>query len=233
MTFTLLKFKTLVVLFIISISTFANTKHTVSGTISDATTGESLIGAGVIIKEIPGTGVSTNAYGYFSLTLPAGKYTLTVSYIGYKQFTQQIDLSANKMLQIKLEPNSQQLDEIEITAVRKNNNITSTEMGVERLEMKEISKIPVLFGEADIMKTLKLTPGIKSVGEGSGGLYVRGGSNSQNLILLDEATVYNAYGHKNPFSIDFEQDADDPTKTNAVMTYLFTFVPSITYNFRF
>ena len=196
----------LIILFVASISVFANPKHTVSGTITDASTGESLIGAGVTIKELPGIGASTNGYGYFSLTLTHGNYTLIVSYIGYKQYKQALDLSANKMLQIKLEPNSQQLDEVEITAVRKNNNITSTEMGVEKLEMKEIAKIPVLFGEADIMKTLKLTPGIKSVGEGSGGMYVRGGNNSQNLILLDEATVYNA-DHLLGFFSTFNSDA--------------------------
>ncbi len=206
MTIKLSKSIALFVLFVVPTILFSATKHTVSGTITDASTGESLIGAGVTVKELPGTGASTNAYGYFSLTLLDGKYTLQVSYIGYKQFVQSLDLSANKMLQIKLEPNSQQLDEIEITAVRKNNNITSTEMGVERLEMKEIAKIPVLFGEADIMKTLKLTPGIKSVGEGSGGMYVRGGSNSQNLILLDEATVYNA-DHLLGFFSTFNSDA--------------------------
>jgi len=206
MTFKLSKSITLIALFVIPSFLFSATKHTVSGTITDASTGESLIGAGIKVKEISGIGATTNAYGYFSLTLPNGKYTLQVSYIGYKQFVQTIDLSANIPLQIKLEPNSQQLDEIEITAVRKNNNITSTEMGVERLEMKEIAKIPVLFGEADIMKTLKLTPGIKSVGEGSGGMYVRGGSNSQNLILLDEATVYNA-DHLLGFFSTFNSDA--------------------------
>jgi len=206
MTFPFLKFKTLLILFILPITIVANTKHTVSGTITDAATGESLIGAGVIVQELPGTGASTNAYGYFSITVPHGNYTIVVSYIGYKPYTQKIDLSANKMLQIKLEPNAQQLDEVEITAVRKNNNITSAEMGVEKLEMKEIAKIPVLFGEADIMKTLKLTPGIKSVGEGSGGLYVRGGNSSQNLILLDEATVYNA-DHLLGFFSTFNSDA--------------------------
>ncbi len=196
----------LTLLFIVYLPVFALPKHTVSGTITDATTGESLIGATVTIKELAGTGSSTNAYGYFSITLQHGKYTLLVSYIGYKPYSQAIDLSASKLLQIKLEPNSQQLSEVEITAVRKNNNITSTEMGVEKLEMKEIAKIPVLFGEADIMKTLKLTPGIKSVGEGSGGLYVRGGNSSQNLILLDEATVYNA-DHLLGFFSTFNSDA--------------------------
>ncbi len=193
-------------LLILSSNIYAANKHTISGTITDATSGESLIGTSISVKEINGTGVTTNAYGYYSLTLPDGKYNLVISYLGYKTQNIAIVFNENKMLNIKLEPNSQQLDEVEITAVRKNNNITSNEMGVERLQIKEISKIPVLFGEADIMKTLKLTPGIKSVGEGSGGMYVRGGNNSQNLILLDEATVYNA-DHLLGFFSTFNSDA--------------------------
>lgn len=204
MTNKLLKFTVLLLSFPLLL--IATPNHTISGTVTDATTGESLIGAGVTIKELQGTGTSTNGYGYFSLTVPHGSYTLLVSYIGYKQLVMPLDLSANKMVQLKLEPNSLQLNEVEITAIRKNNNITSTEMGVEKLEMKEIAKIPVLFGEADIMKTLKLTPGIKSVGEGSGGFFVRGGSSSQNLILLDEATVYNA-DHLLGFFSTFNSDA--------------------------
>jgi len=191
---------------ILSTNLYAETKHTISGTITDATSGESLIGTSILVKEINGTGVTTNAYGYYSLTLADGNYNFVISYLGYKNQNIAIVLNENKMLNIKLEPNSQQLDEVEITAVRKNNNITSNEMGVERLQIKEISKIPVLFGEADIMKTLKLTPGIKSVGEGSGGMYVRGGNNSQNLILLDEATVYNA-DHLLGFFSTFNSDA--------------------------
>ena len=184
--------KIIYLLLILSSNIYSANKHTISGTITDASSGESLIGTSISLKEINGTGVTTNAYGYYSLTLADGNYNLIISYLGYKTQNIAIVLNENKMLNIKLVPNSQQLDEVEITAVRKNNNITSNEMGVERLQIKEISKIPVLFGEADIMKTLKLTPGIKSVGEGSGGMYVRGGNNSQNLILLDEGTVYNA-----------------------------------------
>lgn len=198
--------KIIYLLLILSSNIYAANKHTISGTITDATSGESLIGTSISVKEINGTGVTTNAYGYYSLTLPDGKYNLVISYLGYKTQNIAIVFNENKMLNIKLEPNSQQLDEVEITAVRKNNNITSNEMGVERLQIKEISKIPVLFGEADIMKTLKLTPGIKSVGEGSGGMYVRGGNNSQNLILLDEATVYNA-DHLLGFFSTFNSDA--------------------------
>ncbi len=190
----------------ITVNIYSNTRHTLSGTISDASTGESMIGASITVKELPGTGVTTNGYGYFSLTVPDGNYTFIISYLGYKTIVTELKMNANKLQNFKLEPDARQLDDVEITAVRKNNNITSSEIGMEKIEMKEISKIPVIFGEADIMKTLKLMPGIKSVGEGSGGMYVRGGNNSQNLILLDEATVYNA-DHLLGFFSTFNSDA--------------------------
>ncbi len=193
-------------LLLITVNIYSNTRHTLSGTISDASTGESMIGASITVKELPGTGVTTNGYGYFSLTVPDGNYTFIISYLGYKTIVAELKMNANKLQNFKLEPDARQLDDVEITAVRKNNNITSSEIGMEKIEMKEISKIPVIFGEADIMKTLKLMPGIKSVGEGSGGMYVRGGNNSQNLILLDEATVYNA-DHLLGFFSTFNSDA--------------------------
>ena len=195
-----------VFLLLISANLFAASKHTISGTITDATTGESLIGTSVTVKELSGTGVTTNAYGYYSLTLPDGKYTFAITYLGYKTISLAVTLNENKLINFKLEPNSQMLTDVEVTAQRKNHNITSNEIGMEKLEVKEIAKIPVLFGEADIMKTLKLTPGIKSAGEGSGGMFVRGGNNSQNLILLDEATVYNA-DHLLGFFSTFNSDA--------------------------
>lgn len=181
-------------------------RHTLSGTVTDASNGESLIGASVTVKELPGTGITTNGYGYFSLTLPDGQYTFVVSYLGYATQSISIKLDKSRQLNIKLEPNSTELDDVIITAQARNNNITSTEIGMEKLEVKEISKIPVIFGEADILKTLKLTPGIKSVGEASGGFFVRGGNNSQNLVLLDEATVYNA-DHLLGFFSTFNSDA--------------------------
>jgi hypothetical protein len=190
----------------ISLGLFASSKHTISGTITDASTGESLIGTSITVKELPSTGVTTNAYGYFSLTLPDANYTFVISYLGYEITTLPVNLKENKVINFKLKPNSQQLNDVEITAQRKNHNITSNEIGMEKLEVKELAKIPVLFGEADIMKTLKLTPGIKSAGEGSGGMFVRGGNNSQNLILLDEATVYNA-DHLLGFFSTFNSDA--------------------------
>ena len=195
-----------IMLFIFSIHLSAQNKFTINGTVTDLGTGETLIGANVSIKELPGKGVVTNQYGYYSLTLPKGKITVIVAYMGYKAYIQELDLLNNNQINVKLETDSKMLNGVEVYGKQKNQNITSTEIGMEKLEIKEIAKIPVIFGEADIMKTLKLTPGIKSVGEGSGGIFVRGGTNSQNLILLDEANIYNA-DHLLGFFSTFNSDA--------------------------
>jgi hypothetical protein len=201
-----MKYKLICFLLIFNIALFAQKRHTVSGTVSDASTGEMLIGASITVSELPGTGVTTNSYGYFSLTLPDGNYNFEFSYLSYNTKILKLNLVENKQVEVKLESSSTELQDIVITARSKNYNITSTDIGMEKLEVKQISKIPVIFGEADIMKTLKLTPGIKSAGEGSGGFFVRGGSSSQNLILLDEATVYNA-DHLLGFFSTFNSDA--------------------------
>lgn len=199
--------KLVLLLFIfLTISSLHAQKHSFSGYVSDASNGESLIGASISVKELQGTGITTNAYGYFSLTLPDGKYNFLVSYLGYAPTTVGITLNSNQQINIELIPNATELDDLVITAEAKNRNITSTEIGMEKLQVKDINKIPVIFGEADILKTLKLTPGIKSVGEASGGFFVRGGNNSQNLVLLDEATVYNA-DHLLGFFSTFNSDA--------------------------
>ena len=181
-------------------------RFTVSGTITDEYNGETLTGASITVKELPGTGVITNAYGFYSLTLNEGIYTLRISYLGYKTIETRLNLRNNQLSNFKLKEETRELGEVEITARRKNDNITSTEIGVERLQIKEINRIPVIFGEADILKTLQLTPGIKSVGDAGGGFFVRGGNSSQNLILLDEATVYNA-DHLLGFFSTFNSDA--------------------------
>ena len=201
-----MKYNLICFLLIFNIALFAQKRHTVSGTVSDASTGETLIGASITVSELPGTGVTTNSYGYFSLTLPDGKYSFEFSFLSYDTKILKLNLVENKQVEVKLESSSTELQDIVITARSKNYNITSTDIGMEKLEVKQISKIPVIFGEADILKTLKLTPGIKSAGEGSGGFFVRGGSSSQNLILLDEATVYNA-DHLLGFFSTFNSDA--------------------------
>lgn len=200
------KFYLSILVLLISFQTFGQSKVTISGTVSDSASGETLIGANVSIKELPGKTITTNHYGYYSLTIPKGKYTVNVGYLAYKKFEKEIDLSMNRQLEIKLEADSKVLAGVEVFGKQKNHNIVSTDVGLEKLDVKNIAKIPVIFGEADLIKTLKLTPGIKSVGEGSGGMYVRGGTNSQNLILLDEAIVYNA-DHLLGFFSTFNSDA--------------------------
>ena len=184
----------------------AEEKFTLSGTVSDASTGEVLPAAAVSFTGNVNSGVSTSQYGFYSITLPKGNYVFRVSYLGYNSAELQINLNKNIFQNFKLEPFSKELTEITISAQKKNDNIISEKIGVERLQIKEISKIPVFFGEQDILKTLTLTPGVKTVGEGNGGIYVRGGSNAQNLILLDEATVYNA-NHLLGFFSTFNSDA--------------------------
>lgn len=195
-----------VIILLLSYGIQALTRYSVSGTITDSSTGESLPGASVAVAELPGTGASTNLYGYYSLSLLPGEYTLIVTYLGFDDFKLKVNLTRNQLIDVKLIPVSRQLDEVVVSAVRRNDNITSDKVGVEQLKIREINKIPVLFGEQDLLKTLTLTPGVKSIGEGNGGIYVRGGSNSQNLILLDEAMVYNA-NHLLGFFSTFNSDA--------------------------
>jgi len=203
----MLRFKQLFFLILfLPLGSFAQTKFAISGTISDSESGETMISATVSIKELPGTGTASNEYGFYSITLPQGSYTLQVNFIGYELIEQPILLNQNQQINFVLKPESIISSQIEVVAERKNDNITNTEIGVEKLNVREIKKIPVLFGEQDVLKILQLLPGVKSVGEGSGGLFVRGGDNSQNLILLDEAIVYNP-SHLLGFFSTFNSDA--------------------------
>ena len=171
---------------------FSQKNYTISGIITDDETGETIIGATITVKELTATGTITNAYGYYSLTLTEGEYTILISYIGYQPIETSIELKENIRLDYKLKVSSEILETVVVTATKENNNITSEQIGVENIKPKDIETIPVLLGEQDIVKTLTLTPGVKTSGEGSGGFFVRGGNNSQNLVLLDEATVYNS-----------------------------------------
>jgi hypothetical protein len=187
-------------------SLFAQEKFTISGTIKDKKNGETIIGAIVRVNELKGTGAVTNEYGFYSLTLPSGKYTLSFEFLGYQTQTVSITLDKNQKTDIAFEENSKELNEVTVTATRDNERVTSAQTGVEKMDMKEINKIPVLMGERDIIKTMQLIPGVKSAGEGNAGFYVRGGAADQNLILLDEATVYNA-AHLLGFFSTFNSDA--------------------------
>lgn len=184
---------------------FAQQKHTISGTVKDQNTGETLIGASIILLENPEMGVLSNGYGFYSITAPERNYTLVASFSGYKNDTVKVSLKKNIMLPVYLSPAGTELQEVVITA-RRNDNITRTLPGMQKLSIEEIKDVPVIFGEKDILKTIQLLPGIKSGGDGSTGFFVRGGSADQNLILLDEATVYNA-SHLLGFFSTFNSDA--------------------------
>lgn len=178
---------------------------TLSGYLEDIETGESLIGANILIDEI-NIGGSTNNYGFFSLTVPQGNYTIICSYIGYENLKTTINLSTNTSKKFKLTPASFQIDEVKLSSKKEDYNIQSAELGKVELEVKKLDKLPVLMGEKDILKTIQLLPGVQSGSEGSSGFYVRGGGPDQNLILLDEGTIYNA-SHLFGFFSVFNSDA--------------------------
>lgn len=189
---------------------FAQQNYSVSGTVKDQKNGELLIGVTIKIAQDPTISVVANDYGFYSLSLPKGSYTLLVSNPGFKDFQQSItvenDLKQNIYLSQEGGEKTSQIEEVVISAVKKDKNLSSAQMGTETLSIKQIDKLPVLFGEKDVMKTIQLLPGIKSNGEGSSGFSVRGGASDQNLILLDEATVYNA-SHLLGFFSTFNSDA--------------------------
>jgi hypothetical protein len=184
---------------------FGQEKFVVNGNLKDQLTGEVIIRAVVRIEELPNLGVLTNEYGFYAIALPKGKYNLLITQLGYEKYKQQVTLEENISLNIFLKP-ANLLKEVVVESGRKNDNLLKAQMGTESLDIKAINKIPVIFGEKDILKTLQLLPGVKSAGEGNSGFYVRGGSSDQNLILLDEAPVYNA-SHLLGFFSTFNSDA--------------------------
>jgi hypothetical protein len=181
------------------------TKFTISGTIKSRSSGETLISATV---RIVGTKSATlsNEYGFYSLTVPKGKYTVELSAVGFRKYKTQIELDKNQMLNIALEDDENELETVTITSTGAKRNIDNPQMGMEKLNISETKTVPVLLGERDVIKTLQLLPGVKNSDEGSGGLFVRGGGSDQNMILLDEAPVYNA-SHLLGFFSTFNSDA--------------------------
>jgi len=170
---------------------FPQQKFTLSGTITDASSGEDLIGAAVSIQNHNFTAVS-NSYGFYSISISEGDYIVHINQMGYTKQEVTIKLHSNQLIDFKLEAINYQLEDVEVTGSRGDRNITSLEMGNVKINPRQIENIPVLFGERDLIKTMQLMPGIKQAGEGNTGFYVRGGGIDQNLILLDEAPVYNA-----------------------------------------
>ena len=199
-------FYLLIFLFSISSLFGQESKITISGSIQDISNGESLPGASITIKELANKGTNTNYYGFYSISIPKGTYTIVYSYMGYKNTEIKIELTNNIQQNIELQPNVENLDEVILQSPAAREHLRSTNVGISKISIQDIETVPVLFGEKDIIKTLQLLPGVKPAGEGSSGFYVRGGSADQNMILLDEAPVYNASHLMGFFSV-FNSDA--------------------------
>ena len=183
---------------------FSQEKVTLSGTITAANSNETIIGANIVIKEIPAY-TSTNEYGFYSITIPKGNYKIEISSIGFQTKEITIDLNKNTKLNVSISENSEELQEVIITE-KKTTNTQKAEMSVNKLSIATIKKMPVVLGEVDVLKSLLLLPGVTNAGEGASGFNVRGGGADQNLILLDEATIFNS-SHVFGFFSVFNPDA--------------------------
>jgi hypothetical protein len=182
----------------------AQQKVTVGGTIKSKANGETVIGATVKADTVAGT--LSNEYGFYSLTVPVGRHTIEISSVGSQPSYIVVDVTKDTSINVLLDGESKNLDEVVITGSTGGRSLSSAQTSVEKLTMKEIEHIPVLFGEKDVLKAIQLLPGIKSAGDGNSGMFVRGGAADQNLILLDEAPVYNA-SHLLGFFSTFNSDA--------------------------
>ena len=190
-------------LFIPALHTSAQQRYTVSGTISSKSKGETIIAATI---RIGNAATASSEYGFYSLTVEKGDYTLEVSAVGMTTYSAAIKVETDVLLNVSLEESVKDLDEVVVTSRSRDRSLISPQMGVEKLSTKDIKYVPVLLGERDIIKVMQLLPGVKSAGDGNSGFFVRGGAADQNLILLDEAPVYNA-SHLLGFFSTFNSDA--------------------------
>jgi hypothetical protein len=195
----------LIVGFLFTLSCYSQEKFTLSGTVTDIKNNETLIGVNIYIPEIKSS-TTTNEYGFYSITLPAANYTVLISYIGFQTVSEQIELSESTKMNFGLSESGEMLREVVIKDTNKSSNIRSPEMSVNRLSISSIKKMPVVLGEVDVIKSLLLLPGVTNAGEGASGFNVRGGGADQNLILLDEATIFNS-SHVFGFFSVFNPDA--------------------------
>jgi hypothetical protein len=186
-----------------SVTAFAQSKFTINGYIRDSITGETVIGATVTVS---GKAVGSNQYGFYSITLDSGDYDLSVSHVSYLTQTTKISLGQNLQQTFFLLPKSAALNEVVVYSRRRDVNVRNAQMGQIDLSMNQIKNIPAFLGEVDILKAIQLLPGVRNGGEGNAGFYVRGGGPDQNLILLDDAVVYNT-GHLFGFFSIFNSDA--------------------------
>ncbi len=191
--------------FSFSLLSFSQNKYTLSGTISEASSNETLIGVTIVVPELQ-TGVTTNEYGFYSITLPEGVYQIAINYLGFEDIIQTISLSESQKINFQLVEAAEQLDEVIVTEDVEKMDIRTPQMSVNALSAETIKKIPVILGEADVIKSILLLPGVTNAGEGASGFNVRGGAVDQNLILLDEAIIFNS-SHLFGFFSVFNPDA--------------------------
>lgn len=196
-----------VAMVIMAFSVYGQERFTLSGYVKDKSSGETMIGASVITLGDKTHGAVTNHYGFYSLTMPKGIYRLTVSYVGYENASFEVSIDKNTILNVQLSEGVV-MQEVTVSAEREDRrkNVESTQMGTIELPVENIKKLPAIFGEVDVLKSIQLLPGVLSSGEGNAGFYVRGGGPDQNLVLLDEALVYST-GHMLGFFSVFNSDA--------------------------
>ncbi|HAO45927.1 MAG TPA: TonB-dependent receptor, partial [Chitinophagaceae bacterium] len=198
-------FPVIIILFLCPVTSFAQTRHTISGYIRDSLNGETLIGATVSVKG-QSKGISSNQYGFFSITLEDGNYSLICTYIGYRERLVELKLDRDQHINFLVVPKSYQFEEVVVSSKKRDANVKNAQMGKFTLPMEQIKSVPAFLGEVDLLKTVQFLPGVRNAGEGSAGIYVRGGGPDQNLILLDDAPVYNT-GHLFGFFSIFNADA--------------------------
>ena len=194
-----------ILLLTVPLSLAAQANLTISGYIKDGNNGETLIGATVYVPELM-VGTTSNEYGFYSLSIPAGKYDVEYSYLGFESIVKAIELSENINVDVELGAAAAELTEVVVSSEAEDRNVTNLEMSVNRLDIRTIQRMPSLLGEVEILRSIQLLPGVSTVGEGASGFNVRGGSIDQNLVLLDEAPVYNS-AHLFGFFSVFNPDA--------------------------
>lgn len=205
-----MKYFLLFIIFLSSFTVFSQEKYTISGTIADDETGENLIGSTVYIKETK-QATTTDLEGFFTISVPKGSYTLVFKSFGYKDQERLFVVDKSMKLKQKLTSSTKVLNEVVISGEKQDKNVSDNEMSVFELSSKKIEKVPQVFGEVDVIRTIQLLPGVSTVGEGATGFNVRGGNVDQNLVILDEAPVYNTSHFFGLFST-FNNDAVDGLK---------------------
>lgn len=193
---------------LLALCSWAQERATLSGYIKDSNNGEDLIGATVIVSGTSGVGQGavTNVYGFYSITLPPGSYDVQFRFVGYQTIQRTVDLTENQRIDLELSPEAVQLQELIIKGEPDDINVSGIQMSSNKMDIQTIQRIPTLLGEVDVLKSIQMLPGVSTVGEGASGFNVRGGSVGQNLVLLDEAPVYNSSHMLGFFSV-FNPDA--------------------------